>query len=1037
MKILELKQKISDAWLRLSVNLYERTRAENATYLYWLLGATTLSEVANAPNYAMAIVALTKVIGDVGVETLGSLLEDFRTQKSEAGRVRLLEKAAQNSEEVRQTLDLLLKKVEALSLAQKAFVAQNPAAEQREWFSQAMQTALQQSGSGLKIRAGKGSVVVAGKKAKAIVAKRGGVAANKMQINQLVIQSPPAAAPKSSLENSDQPRRAYLENLQKNCNLLPLAAIDDKRDRHSAPRLTLKDVYIDLNTTEAVDKKTGKPVKMDARELSREREETRPLTALEAAAANDRLVILGDPGSGKSAFVNHLMFALAEKQLRPPSDLPANWRPGALFPVRVLLRELAVTLEQKNAAACLQHSGENRRRELGRLVHEHIAGHLADYDAPDFAETLRRLMHDGRCLLVFDGLDEAPPRQRDLLREAVEAFCQTDSGNRFLVTCRIRSYEGAACLPSFKTATLAPFEEDQVASFIDRWYDALAQFEQFAPEPVAKKKANLKEAAQRLPQSLARNPLLLTTIANVHANDVELPNQRVKLYQRAAEILLRRWQEHKAGKISLFEEIGLTDDLKIYHALWELGHFAQKAERGNEAADIPEAEALQILARNFAGVAQPWGAAERFLGFVDQTAGLLIGRGGAAGDVFAFPHRTFQEYFAGCHLAKGARDFKRELLRLLPEGDYWRLTAQLGVEEILHQDRNPNAALDVAYFLCPAQEPAFTEAPAWRGALWAGYFALEIGLQRVADDNVPEQGALFLERLRRHLVTILEKGLLPARERADAGFALAKLGDPRPGVCALPPIWIELAGGRFVMGDEKDSSAHEVELSPFQISKYPVTNAQFAEFVNAGGYHEKKWWSKDGWEYRQKEKWQQPRYWDHEDFNLPNQPVVGVSWFEAAAFCNWLSEQTKMSARLPTEAEWEFAARGSEGRKYPWNDTVPTVEHANYEDLKLNRPTAVGSFPLGATPTGIFDLSGNVWEWCGDWYGDNYYAECKKEKGGVVENPTGPKTGSWRVLRGGAYYSDATGLRGSWRDLNYPDYRYDSNCFRVCLSGES
>jgi formylglycine-generating enzyme required for sulfatase activity len=853
-----------------------------------------------------------------------------------------------------------------------------------------------------------------------------------------IAPAPPAiTTPKSSTAHSEQQQHRYLKKLQTYCNLLPLAAIDEKRDRHTAPRLTLKDVYIDLNTTDFVDKKTGKPIKMEAREIppERQREETRPLAALEAAAANDRLVILGDPGSGKSAFVNHLLFALAEKQLHPEYGLPKGWPHGALFPIRILLRELAVTLEQKDAAKFLRAGDDQCRRELSRLVHEHLAAHLADYEAPDFAEALQQTIQDGRGLIVFDGLDEAPPRQRELLREAVEAFCAAHSNNRFLVTCRIRSYEGEALLPSFKTVTLAPFDENQVAAFIDHWYNALAQIEQFTVEQADKKKGNLKEAAQRLPQSLVRNPLLLTTIANVHANDVELPNQRVKLYQRAAELLLRRWQEHKAGKISLFEELGLTDEVKIYHALWELGYSAQKAKRGSEAADIPEAEALQILTRHFTGLERPWGAAERFLGFVDQTAGLLIGRGGATGNVYAFPHRTFQEYFAGCHLAKGARDFKRELLQLLPEGDYWQLAAQLGVEEILHQDRNPNAALDVAYFLCPAAEPA--DLPAWRGVLWAAHFALEIGLQRVAGDQIPEGGAVFCDRLRRRLITILEKGLLPARERAEAGFALARLGDPRLGVCSLPPIWVELPGGKFVMGDDEDGPPHEVELSPFKISKYPITNAQFAEFVNTGGYHEKKWWSKEGWEYRQKGKWEQPRFWDDEDFNLPNQPVVGVSWFEAEAFCNWLSEQIKMTVRLPTEAEWEFAARGSEGRKYPWPDSEPTVEHANYGDLKLNHPTAAGSFPLGATPTGIFDLSGNVWEWCGDWYSAAYYAECKKQKGGVVKNPTGPKTGTFRILRGGAFYSNATNLRGPLRNYSFPDYGSVIIGFRVCVVGES
>ena len=870
-------------------------------------------------------------------------------------------------------------------------------------------------------------------------------------------KTPPAsvAKPQASRESSEALQRRYLQKLQTYCNLLPLAAIAEERDRHSSARLTLSQVYIGLNTTDLIDK-TGRPVTMESREMARsfersQREELRPLSALEAAARHPALVILGDPGSGKTSFLNHLMFILAAKHLPPESALPKDWPHGSLLPVRVLLHELAISLENKEARNFLNKGREDRQRGLSRLVHEHIADHLVDYDAPDFSEALRQTIADGRCLVVFDGLDEAPPSRRELVRLAVEDFCATNPGNRYLVTCRSRSYEGPACLQSFKTATLAPFDDKQVSAFAEGWYDALVQIEQFRPEQAAAKKDDLKQAVRRLPQDLVRNPLLLTTMANVHANNVELPRQRVKLYQKASALLLRRWQEQKAGKISLFEEIGLQSDKEIYKALWELGYQAQKAERGQEAADILETDAVSILARHFSSVPEPLVAAGRFLGFVDQTAGLLIGRGGARGNVYAFPHRTFQEYFAGCHLAKGSRDFKRELLGLLAEGDYWRLTAQLGVEELLHNDNHDGPALDAAYFLCPEQQPSLSDAPAWRGVLWAAHFALEIGPSRIEADNVIGGGVEFLRRLRQRLVTILEKEecLLPARERVEAGFVLGKLGDPRDGVCSLPPVWVELAGGRFIMGDKEYGPPHDVELSPFKISKYPITNAQYAEFVNTGGYREKKWWSDDGWKYRQKEKWEQPRWWDNEEFNLPNQPVVGVSWFEAEAFCRWLTEQMavgkyaseqvasgkKFIVQLPTEAEWEFAARGKEGRQYPWGKDEPIPEHANYDALNLRRPTAVGSFPQGATPEEIFDLAGNVWEWCLDWYGEKYYAECKER--GVEKDPPGPETGVYRVLRGASWWDVAADLRGSQRDRNIPDGRNGNNGFRVCGVGGS
>jgi len=330
--------------------------------------------------------------------------------------------------------------------------------------------------------------------------------------------------------------------------------------------------------------------------------------------------------------------------------------------------------------------------------------------------------------------------------------------------------------------------------------------------------------------------------------------------------------------------------------------------------------------------------------------------------------------------------------------------------------------------------------------MWAGHFAATIGLGPIEKD-LEGGGPAFLDRLRERLVKILTNGLLPALERAEAGFALGRLGDPRPGVCNFDPaMWAPLPGGRFTMGDKKDGPPHVVELSPFKISKYPITNSQFEEFMKAGGYGEKsgkQWWSKEGWKYRQEQNWEKPRYWDNDDYNLLNQPVVGVSWFEAEAFCNWLTTRLRAEkqidkneiVRLPTEAEWEFAARGKAGRVYPWDKDDPTPEHANYDDSKINRTTAVGCYSKGVTTEGVFDLAGNVWEWCRDWYFDNYYVDCKKL--GVVKNPPGPKTGPGRAVRGGSWFVSEVFLRAALRYWNYPVFRSIYGDFRVVVAAES
>ncbi|MFQ5437094.1 MAG: formylglycine-generating enzyme family protein, partial [Anaerolineae bacterium] len=164
------------------------------------------------------------------------------------------------------------------------------------------------------------------------------------------------------------------------------------------------------------------------------------------------------------------------------------------------------------------------------------------------------------------------------------------------------------------------------------------------------------------------------------------------------------------------------------------------------------------------------------------------------------------------------------------------------------------------------------------------------------------------------------------------------------------------------MGEQKQ----EVTVpEPFAIARYPVTNAQFRYFWEDGGYTEK-WrhcWTDEGWEYKESRDWTEPRVWDNPQFNLPNQPVVGISWYEAVAYANWLAEKTGQPYRLPTEAEWERAARHTDGRKYPWGETWYDGI-VNSEEAGIGRPTAVGIFPDGAAECGALDMSGNVDEWC-------------------------------------------------------------------------
>jgi formylglycine-generating enzyme required for sulfatase activity len=191
-----------------------------------------------------------------------------------------------------------------------------------------------------------------------------------------------------------------------------------------------------------------------------------------------------------------------------------------------------------------------------------------------------------------------------------------------------------------------------------------------------------------------------------------------------------------------------------------------------------------------------------------------------------------------------------------------------------------------------------------------------------------------------------------------------------------------------------ESPVHEVTLRRFRIGRYPVTVQQFGAFIADKGYSLPKHWAEGHG------KFTEPSHWERQK-QYPNRPVVGVSWFESAAYCSWAG------GRLPTEAEWERAARGPESNRYPWgNHPRVGASRVSYQS-SVAHPTPVGLFPKGNTLEGLCDMLGNVWEWCGNWYG--------AYETGPLENPTGPTYG---LVRGGSCFCKSQSVRVSRRFKN-------------------
>jgi len=312
-----------------------------------------------------------------------------------------------------------------------------------------------------------------------------------------------------------------------------------------------------------------------------------------------------------------------------------------------------------------------------------------------------------------------------------------------------------------------------------------------------------------------------------------------------------------------------------------------------------------------------------------------------------------------------------------------------------------------------------------------------------------------------HVIRIRADGYVPYIE-GDSGrlvrsrrIMLKPLNSARPPTGAADgDVWINrvdgaeyvyVSAGEFLMGSVPDVDSladqddefdqHSVPVDGFWIMRTEVTNAQYQRFIEAGGYDERRYWTDAGWTWRQENDVTQPSCWEYERYDQPDQPVVCVSWYEAVAYTRWLAEETGQDVRLPTEAEWEKACRGTEGQIYPWSGqwdgsrlnycdvNCPNDSKDEEVDDGYQYTAPVGSYPDGASPYGVLDMAGNVWEWT-----SSKYAAYPYDPDDGREKPEGDEN---RTLRGGSFWNTGNGVRCANRAHWDPDYRYVIPGFRV------
>ncbi|MDM8550093.1 NACHT domain-containing protein [Desulfobacterales bacterium HSG2] len=644
----------------------------------------------------------------------------------------------------------------------------------------------------------------------------------------------------------------YRRTLTQSIKHLPLRGVDVGVSDPCGEQkhLQLDRVYVELDTrTEVPLSDSGKEQRREEKELpaSPERDRTRLLPALEAAVNNRRLVILGDPGSGKTTFVSHLTLCLASHAGEGQACQLSHWPEDEadITPIPVVLRDFALWLPENE-----------RKAEPGHLW-KFIVSRLDSLELARAADVLKDALEKGKAVLLLDGLDEIPTQEkRRFVRDAVTAFAERYENSRCIVTCRVLSYQNREWQlnqDDFPVFELAPFDEKKVEAFISAWYEDLSRLNVVKTEEAEGLARRLLTAVRRPDLwRLAGNPLLLTVMALVNTHKGRLPEARALLYEETVDILLWRWEQIKTTgeeRLPRLRKLLLDAgraDVDLKKLLWRLAfeaHGKKEREKSGSLADITEWELSKALAGLHPEKSLDW--ATRVIETVRLRAGLLLER---EPGIYSFPHRTFQEYLAGAHLSSQA-DFAKKASALAETGSFWREVILLAVGRLVYLAGDSDKPLALVGELCPAE--ADDNETAWRKAWLAGDVLLEVGMNR-AEDSV--LGRDLAKRVRKRLADLIQTGRLEAKERVASGDTLAKLGDPRfnPDLWYLPDDeelgFVRIPAGEFLMGSDKERDKdaednelpHTVELSEYQIARYPVTAAQFRAFVQDSGYQPKK-----------------------------------------------------------------------------------------------------------------------------------------------------------------------------------------------------
>lgn len=757
----------------------------------------------------------------------------------------------------------------------------------------------------------------------------------------------------SIFQTASGPLRDYLEMIINRHRDLPLPTLNTKEGRPSVP---LEEVFVDLDAGEGIN------ITADPNGQILEREVYQ--SALGHIYHNHQLILLGEAGKGTTTLLSFLAFCLANELLFPEkswrsklswpikvfhegADKPVNrikrWPDAPVIPILVELSEFS-----------RQESSTYSLKTLWRF----IGKDLAALGLSEVVDILQDRAKRGEVFFLFHGMDKVRPEATAALWDFIQDMARSVYGrNRWVVTSRVYAFQNQE-LQGIPVRTLERLTEEKITTLARNLHQAILRKKLLDNDWLRQNPDWVQEGTegsawlQKLTDDprlkfLAENPMFLTFLV-LRQTDVSDPQQLyARLYEDCVAFLLESWQPHQdteSGESSLNEvlkELALNrEDLE--KMLWEIAwvaHAKTNAKNG-EADGIQASEVMAIATRHFDG---DWLRAAKFMKYTERGAHVLtapLGIGVFGGE-YTFRHPDFQEYLAACHLAHSPR-LQRKISELGQEGETWKEILKLVAARVAIIEEDPALIIDAVDYMLPTRKPIKRDVAGW----WQIFLAAE--MIAVVGRDVTERddfGRALLSRLCNYLAALLREAVFEPPKRALVGDLLGALGDPRPGIHDLKPKMIS--------------------FDDWAISQYPITNAQFRHFVEDNGYssQNRDCWSKDGWAYRTQKKLKEPRFWQNALLAKENRPVVGVSWFEAEAYVNWLSRKTHRRFQLPGIEQYEQIVQPMGER---WPEGVLKLD-----EVGVSQITAVGCFPE-ISVAGIDDIYSNLWEWCQTAYEESF-----------------------------------------------------------------